>query len=463
MKGRLKQEKGFITIEAVISLSSFMFVIVTLLTVVNICLAQARIAVAINSTAKELSQYSYLYSLTGFSKSEKELKEQSDADLAEFNSALSDINTVFNEIENLGNTGKSSINNVEDITAAWDSAVGSAENIEKAGASLEKKVEEIAKDPKQLIFGIAKLAASEGLELAKSRLIAAPLAKVLCRKHLVDEKGGDTEAFLKQIGVVPGASGSYMDGLDFSHSTLFPYGSNEITVNVSYNVKVITLLPIDFTFHFNQTAITHGWLAGEESYTSSEEAVETKMEDVDSIWTKSTVQERSALIRNLGIKDLKKEGYLQFAGSGNIELYNPDKNEFLAIRSMNPLYSGEGEDALTLDDISDEAIREQIERLCGSVSASAGSHKTVTTKKQLSNGNTEKKEVNCEGASCKIVLVVPEDEGLKEKIESIIASSNTNGVTIEVVADYGKGARQTAVKPAAEEQPPESGQGGTGE
>ena len=167
MLKRIKGESGSVTIEATISLSAFMFAIVTLLTIVNICLVQARVAVAINTTAKELSQYSYLYSLTGFNKSEAELAQAAKDGTQDIDSIMSDINTVFNEIENLGNTGKSSMDNISDISKSWDSAVGSADKIKDAGSSLKSTIEDIAKDPKQLMFGIAKMAASEGLNLAK--------------------------------------------------------------------------------------------------------------------------------------------------------------------------------------------------------------------------------------------------------------------------------------------------------
>lgn len=309
MLKRIKGESGSVTIEATISLSAFMFAIVTLLTIVNICLVQARVAVAINTTAKELSQYSYLYSLTGFNKSEAELAQAAKDGTQDIDSIMSDINTVFNEIENLGNTGKSSMDNISDISKSWDSAVGSADKIKDAGSSLKSTIEDIAKDPKQLMFGIAKMAASEGLNLAKSRLVAAPLSKVLCKKHLVSSKGGNVDDYLKHLGVVPNGNGSYIDGLDFSNSTLFPYGSNEITVDVSYDVKVIALLPIDFKFSFHQKAITHGWLAGESTYKGSK-----KYKETDTLWTKATVQERSNLIRHMVIADMEKEGYKKTAG-----------------------------------------------------------------------------------------------------------------------------------------------------
>lgn len=70
MFNKLKKESGSVTIEATISLSSFMFAIVTILTIVNICVVQAKMSYAINTTAKEISQYSYLYSLTGLNNSQ---------------------------------------------------------------------------------------------------------------------------------------------------------------------------------------------------------------------------------------------------------------------------------------------------------------------------------------------------------------------------------------------------------
>jgi len=434
---KMKKENGSVTIEATISLSTFMFAIVTILTIVNICIVQARMSYALNTTAKEISQYSYLYSLTGFNKSQEEVQKAGEEQTKEIGEILSDVNTVYNEIENLGNTGNQSIDNIDSIMNAWDEATGSVENIEAAGSSIYEKVSDIAKDPKNLMFGIAKLAASEGFDLVKSRLIAAPLAKTMIKKHLVNEKDGDIEAYLKHLGVVPSARGSYMDGLDFSKSTLFPHGSNEIRINVTYDVKVIALLPIDFTFHFNQTAVTHGWLAGEASYQSSSKYVEN-----DTLWTQSTAKERASLIRHMVIEDLKKEGYDKTSGLTDVPLYNSETNEFVMISSMNPLWSAEGEEPKTLADLDDEALQKSIEQLCGKMKSTTDGLDKVTTKKE-NNGTTTKTEKNCSGASNKIVLVIPEDQGLKEKIEKIISNSNTNGVTIEVIPSYGNGASAT--------------------
>ncbi len=440
MFDKLRKENGSVTIEATISLSAFMFAIVTILTIVNICIVQARISYALNTTAKEISQYSYLYSLTGLNDSQSKLYNAGVEGTKDVSKILGDINTVYNEIENLGQTGKQTPSNIDDIMSAWDSAVGSVDTIQSAGTSLYDTITDIAKDPKDLLFGIAKLAASEGFDLVKSRLIAAPLTKAMIKKHLVDTKEGDVESYLKSLGVVPSARGSYFGGLDFSKSTLFPYGSNEIRLNVSYDVKIIALLPIDFSFHFNQTAVTHGWLSGEQSFQSSAQYVEN-----DTLWTKSTVSERSSLIRHMVIADMEKEGYAKTSGLTDVQLYNKDKNEFVMISSMNPLWSAQGEDPKMLADLDDVALKNNIERLCGKMTSTTAGVDNITTKTEK-DGTVTKNENKCSGASNKIVLVIPEDEGLKDKIESIIASANTKGVTIEVVPSYGNGANSTVVK-----------------
>ncbi len=447
-----KEEKGAVTIEATISLSAFMFTIVTVLTILNICMIQARIAVAINTSAKELSQYSYLYSLTGFQTSESELAAATEGVKGDIDGIVGDINTVFTEIENLKNGAgnKAVAADPKGLLQQWEDAVGSAENIKNAGVSLNDTLEGLAEDPKGLLFGMAKLAASDGLELAKSRLIAAPLAKALCKKHLLSSKeSGDnaaakkskTEAFLKGLGVVPSANGSYMDGLDFSKSSIFPYGSNEIRIRVSYDVKVIALLPIDFTFHFSQTAVTHGWMSGETSVKDSQDYVAT-----NTLWTQASVQERAALIRHMVIDDLEDEGYEKASGLTDVQMYDPDKNEFVMITSMNPLWSGEGEETKRVEDLDTEAIKKQLEQLCGKMDSTTDGLTTIETKTTTEDGTVTRKENNCTNANNKIVLVIPEDNGLKEKMEAILAEANTRGITIELQTGYGNGANRTAAE-----------------
>ena len=447
---KFKSESGSVTVEATISLSAFMFAIVTLLTIVNICIVQARMSYAINTTAKEISQYSYLYALTGLNESQSGLAEAGSNDTLPINNLFNDINTVYTEIEGLNDDSDSDGSGgskVEDITAKWDQI---SKTLQDGGTAISNDIEDIANNPKQIIFGVAKLAGNKTMDLAKSKLIMEPLAKAMCKKHLVSSKGGSVDAYLKSLGVVPSASGSYYKGLDFNGSTLFPNGSNEIKICVSYDVKVIALLPIDFSFHFEQTAITHGWLAGDASFVSDKKKGEEYVAN-ETLWTQATTKERTEYIRNLAFKDLKSQGYHPLAYPYNTDgiLYHPDNKEFVMPRSWNPLG---GQENVKVDELNEKVMQDYIEELCGTINSNEfGS--TVTIKKDKSDGSTEKKDVNCNGAKKKIIITIPEDEGLKEKIEKVIAKSDTDGVTIELVQNYENGAKQTLV----------TEEGGTGE
>ncbi len=444
MSNKFSKESGSVTIEATISLSAFMFAIVTLLTIVNICIVQAKVSMAINASAKELSHYSYLYSLTGLNGAQNKLAQAAEEAKKTPDGVISDVNTVFTEIQNLGKTDREE---ADDITSLLTQIKSSYDNGMEAAGDLKDRLEEMAKDPKKVAFGLAKIAANDGWNLGMSRLIAAPLSKQLSKKNLVSTENGDVEAYLKHLGVKPSASGSYLDGLDFSKSTIFPNGSNEIRINVSYDVKVIALLPINFSFHFNQTAVTHGWLAGEESYRTTKQALE-KTEN-NNIWTNATIKERADLIRHQGIMDYLDDGYVQVSGKSfqDVQVYNPNTNEFVVFNSMDPLYSAEGERALTLDDINDEVIKNQIEYLCAGIDDTVNRLDTIETKTTGANGDTIKETYNCSNASKKVVLTIPEDEGLSERIQAIIDSCNTRGVVVEIVTAYGNGARTTDVQP----------------
>lgn len=184
---KLKSESGSVTVEATISLSAFMFAIVTILTIINICIVQARVSYAINTTAKEISQYSYLYALTGLNDSQAGLEEAGQTDTLPLDNVFNDINTMYNEIENLGDSGLST-GDVDDISAKWDNISQSLNGLQDSGSALMSDIEDIADDPRQIIFGVAKLAGSTAMDTAKSKLIMEPLAKAMCKKHLVSTK-----------------------------------------------------------------------------------------------------------------------------------------------------------------------------------------------------------------------------------------------------------------------------------
>lgn len=196
-----EREKGAIVVEATISLTAFVFAMLTILSLVDIAYVQAKMSVALNSAAKEISQYSYLYYKFN---------------LDEFDASLSDgtensKKTVENTIDGIGEV-VDSLSEVENSISARDfDTMFSA--IKKGAGSANDVVnmyaDQISEDPKGFIVGMGKLAGSELKEEAKV-VLGQVLAKAFMKKNLKAFSEQDPDAFLKKYHVVDG-----MDGLDF--------------------------------------------------------------------------------------------------------------------------------------------------------------------------------------------------------------------------------------------------------
>lgn len=441
-----KRERGAVTIEATLCLTAFMFAIVTLLSAIDICLAQARIGIAIDATAKEISQYSYLYGLTGLNDIKKELKNQGSSVEEQIDNTSTNINNIFNAIQDLG--GKASSTNITDpkqVTATWNSLKSGTGEIKASASQINSVAESIKGDPKSFIFGIAKLAASDAMDYATSKLIAEPVAKAMVQKHLKNHDNQSPEAFLKALRIVPDASGSSLNGLDFSDSSLFMYGSDEIRIVVKYKIKIIPLLPIKNTFTFRQTAITKGWLGGDAAAksVSLEECVKKQYKDNDdSLWLSMDVNTRASYIKNRELA--ANSGYCKIKDKYDIDAYNPIKNDFLMIASANPLYTEKDATPKTAADITDEEIKKTFDRYCDKLNAQTSQIDKIT---YLDDRDHQKHTAdNLKGCTKTLVIVVPDDEGVKEKYQAYAEKYNSDGVNIKIVSGYGNGARKTEVK-----------------
>ena len=71
--------------------------------ITTIARAQARIQVALNNTAQEISQYSYLYGLTGLDESLANFQNSANNTKDEIDSFVGTTVDVFNGIQTLGN------------------------------------------------------------------------------------------------------------------------------------------------------------------------------------------------------------------------------------------------------------------------------------------------------------------------------------------------------------------------
>ena len=243
---RKENERGAIVVEATLSLTAFVFTIFTILTLVNVYFIQAKMSVALNAASKEISQYSYLYYALGINEYDANLSEGTEDSKLTAEQTIDGVGTLldsFSGAQNSIDTG-----DFDQLVASIESGVTSVDSL------VTMYADKLADDPKGFILGMGKMAASELKEEVKV-VLGQVLAKTFMQKNLMAYQGDDPDAFLKRYRVVDG-----MAGLDFDYTSLMAYGtSNQIQLCVTYDVSVIKLLNIDFTFTFRQVSKTNAW------------------------------------------------------------------------------------------------------------------------------------------------------------------------------------------------------------
>lgn len=218
----MKDERGAVVVEATISLTTFMFVIVTLLTITNMCLAQVKIGVALAEAAEDLSKLSYVYEMTGLAGAREGMA-------ANGQSADESLKELQSSIENLDFGG----------------VAGIATQFAEDG------------DLQSSLFSLIGTKAVNGVTDGVMRVVCNELVKI----HLTD---GQTSCgdYLKRLGV-KGAGGNET-GLRFTKcSFCTPDGANSdlIIIHVRYTVHVIELLGMDIEYPMEQCVVTKAWKA----------------------------------------------------------------------------------------------------------------------------------------------------------------------------------------------------------
>lgn len=237
----MKNERGAVVVEASIAFSTFLFALFVIYSMVNVCLAQAKMNVAVNSAAKEISQYSYLYSLTGIPGIQQDAADKAGLANGSMSEVVGGIEAMYDAIGNAPNTSLSETSNSG--KAAFD--------------RIQSGVDTALEDPKEFILSMAYSLGTSGANAGLGKL-CGEFAQVLVKKNLVPEKGGDVESYLKHLGVVPNG-GKYFDAISFSDSEFFPSGDPIIQVVASFDVSVIRLLNMDLKFHICVCGKTKAW------------------------------------------------------------------------------------------------------------------------------------------------------------------------------------------------------------
>ena len=134
------RESGAVVVEAIISMTAFIFTMLIILSIADIAYTQSKMAVALNSAAKEISQYCYLYykfqlddanaSLSNGTEGAQKTVEDTVAGLGQMMDSFGDAGSSFDE----GN---------------FDSAVNSLmDGADAANRTVSSLANDIAEDPK---------------------------------------------------------------------------------------------------------------------------------------------------------------------------------------------------------------------------------------------------------------------------------------------------------------------------
>lgn len=337
----LKENKGSLTVEASLSLIIFIFAFLSILYLCKFAKAQVVLQHAVNQTAKEISQYSYITNKLG-------LKN----DKTEGNKTIEDTDKMISEVVNLINVVNTEKVRIEDLDInrndividdyydaiktykkydeAGNTIKDSYENIEEATESLIGNAKEYMKDPKALLNGFVAIAKNEIADFAVSKYIAAPMSKLLIQKYL-PTGSQSADMYLRRLGVDNG-----LDGLNFDTSTIFKDGSN-INITLIYNMSLnIPLFPKK-TLCFRINASTIGW----QSKLFYDEKENDNNQDYINIWDYGGARTTDEFTKIL----MKERNVLAVRTPLSLDFYDNTNNTYTYVHSMNTelkSYSNDG-------------------------------------------------------------------------------------------------------------------------
>ena len=206
------EQAGAVIVEASLALPFFMFAIYTMLMIIQITYAQARMAVATDAAAKQLAEYTHIYFVLGGDE-------------------------IF--------TGKGGVssgiaNDVADFLQILGQGIGNFNSEFSA-----------------FVDGAGNALQGDSITAILQNLAGAKLGEQLLRKNLADGPGDSAEAFMKRNRI----SHVNMDGSKYLEAGEGSTGK-DVFLRVNYDIEVVRLLNIEFSFHMSHCAYTVAW-AGE--------------------------------------------------------------------------------------------------------------------------------------------------------------------------------------------------------
>lgn len=259
----MKQQKGSLTIEALLVLGIFLFGYAAIISITNFIRVQMIIQYSLGQAAKEISAYCYLVSKTGLLDDSARIHSDAETFKNDTDEVIDTVAKLYEALDEGSESISSSITAIPESTDL-NELVASIEDAKANGIDVYTNISSSAKtamstgqayfsNPAAILKGICSVGKDEAFSDIKTYLIAAPISKALVAKQ-VDLYGKDSQGrdVLERLGVVDG-----MDGISFVGSTLFNDGKT-IRVSATYSMKLPFNI-LDKEFHFSQTASTRAW------------------------------------------------------------------------------------------------------------------------------------------------------------------------------------------------------------
>lgn len=266
----LNNQRGSATIEAVIGFTAFLFAIFTILGLVNFCRAQMLVSSAVDTAAKEMSQYAYFYQMSGLQKFEEKLDDNASVGKNNINEVIGTVDQLYSSINGAVEQTVQEKTNVANMIAAGDADMqtfenaitgieNSAEGVMQGITGVSNALKDVGNDPLLYMRSLVALIGSEGMEAAK-RAVAVPLARSFVSKHF----GEDTDAAnakLESLGIEGG-----LDSMNFNLSNIFSDDKHQdIEITVIYKVKLLQVFEwVVLEANVSKVAVCRAWLGGDD-------------------------------------------------------------------------------------------------------------------------------------------------------------------------------------------------------
>lgn len=237
---QMKNEKGMMTVEAVLSLVPFIMVVLGIISFINIFMVHNKVQYAMYQAANELTAYTYFYEALGIRSGDQALGKDINRETAEIDNAIEKTSEFLEQLETLGpntiETGREAVN---------------------AGVAL-------VSDPQDLLRNLVYFGIEQGEHALKSWIIdtiSSALIPIYLESSFSPSNPMTADEYLLKAGVSGGVK-----GIDFSNSKLFQddkYKMIDIVAEYDLEISFFDLFMKKPVIHVVQRCAVPAWLDGD--------------------------------------------------------------------------------------------------------------------------------------------------------------------------------------------------------